>query len=93
MFNNIQILNQTLTNQSVLDGPFLPAERTVLVRALFSPLEYAMQVKVMQTLPLDGYAVISWYLASGARQFELELADGAALLVLDVPFPCSHGVP
>lgn len=91
--NDLHDSHYWITLRSVLHDPLLSAKRTVLGRALFGPLQDAVQVKVMQTLALDGNAVISRDLAPRAGRLEGELADGAALLVFDVPLPGGHCVP
>ena len=47
----------------------------------------------MKALALNRDAVISWGLAARTWRLEGELADGAALLTVDVPLPCCYGVP
>jgi hypothetical protein len=52
-----------------------------------------MQVKVMEALSLNGYAIIAWHFASGTWRLKGILADGAALLILNVPFPSGNSIP
>ena len=50
-------------------------------------------MKMVETLSLDGDAVVSWYFAARAGRLEGELADSTALLGLNVPFPGGDCVP
>jgi hypothetical protein len=80
-------------NRSVFSHPLLSAKRTVLRGSFFSPLQDAVEVKMMETLSLDGHAIISWHFAPGAGRLKCELANGAALLRFDIPLPSGNCVP
>lgn len=79
--------------QSVFDHPLLSAEGTVFRRPFFRPFQDAVEVKVMEALTLNWYAIVSRHFASRTGRFKGELANSTAFLCLDVPFPSGYGIP
>ncbi len=84
---------ESIPKQSIFNYPLLPAKRTVFRWSLLSPLQYTVQVEVMQTHALDRYTVISRYFAARTWRLERKLANSTALLVFDIPLPGRNSVP